>query len=318
MSVSLDPPPLVSILVPVYNRAQMLKSALTAACAQTWPAIEVVVVDNASTDATFDVARDWAARDPRVRVFRNEANLGPVRNWARCLALARGTYGKLLWSDDDLAPDFVAAAMELLAGRADVGFVLTCVAFFGEVDRVIYRFGATGLYDSDVFVRSACLGGGPYSPGCALFRLDDLRKGLVEDLPNPFGLDFRGTGAGSDVLLFLYACRDYPQFGYIDRPLARFRVHPDAISRSRKRATDLCYAWAMLDFLDCNRPRWDDIRNRLLTRLAADPRFRKVVAGRSFTFDYGEAWRWWRSLAHYGVDLLRQRVAAWGGRKARR
>src|SRR5579872_5687154 len=95
--------PLVSIIVPVYNRRRLLAECLESALDQTWRDMEVVVVDNASTDGTWDVCRAFARADSRVRIFRNPENIGPVRNWQRCFREAEGRFGKLLFSEDVLS-----------------------------------------------------------------------------------------------------------------------------------------------------------------------------------------------------------------------
>ena len=88
--------PLASILIPVYNRAGLIEATIRSALAQSYDPIEVVVVDNASTDATWEVLQRLALEDPRLRIFRNETNLGPVRNWRACAEHARGHYAKIL------------------------------------------------------------------------------------------------------------------------------------------------------------------------------------------------------------------------------
>ena len=88
--------PQVSILVPVYNRAHCIEQTLASALEQTFTDLEVVVVDNCSTDGSWELIQRVATRDPRVRVFRNDSNIGPVRNWLRCVREARGELGQIL------------------------------------------------------------------------------------------------------------------------------------------------------------------------------------------------------------------------------
>jgi glycosyltransferase involved in cell wall biosynthesis len=99
---------LVSICIPTYNGAQFLTQCLESACAQTWPELEILVVDDQSSDDTVALAELAAARDPRVRVVRNPRNLGLVGNWNRCIELARGEWVKFLFQDDWLEPECVS------------------------------------------------------------------------------------------------------------------------------------------------------------------------------------------------------------------
>src|SRR5437879_4126737 len=98
--------PLVSILIPLYNREQLLGPCIQSALDQTVRGFEVVIVDNASTDGTWQVCQAFAAKDSRVRIFRDPVNIGPVRNLQRCIQEARGQYGKILFSDDLIKPTF--------------------------------------------------------------------------------------------------------------------------------------------------------------------------------------------------------------------
>lgn len=90
----------VSICIPVYNMASSVERTIRSALAQTYPDIEVLVMDNQSTDGTFERARQ--IQDPRLRVVRNERNLGCYGNHNRCLESAAGEWIKFLHGDDEL------------------------------------------------------------------------------------------------------------------------------------------------------------------------------------------------------------------------
>src|SRR5947207_1048297 len=96
--------PRVSILVPAYNAAPFLNRAVRSALHQTMADVEVIVVNDASTDATLEVAQSLAAEDRRVRVLSNEVNLGEARTRNRALAAAGGTWIALLDADDAWLP----------------------------------------------------------------------------------------------------------------------------------------------------------------------------------------------------------------------
>jgi glycosyltransferase involved in cell wall biosynthesis len=95
--------PLVSVGVPVYNGEQYLAAALDSLLAQDLEDFEVVICDNASQDATREVARAYAARDPRIHYHRNPRNLGLAGNFNRTFELAGGKYFKW-WAHDDWHP----------------------------------------------------------------------------------------------------------------------------------------------------------------------------------------------------------------------
>lgn len=92
---------LMSLCIPVYNREALVSEAIRSALRQDIPNMEVVIVDNCSTDRTWDVIQEFTS-DSRVRVIRNPTNLGLFGNFNRCLELARGEFIRFLCSDDRL------------------------------------------------------------------------------------------------------------------------------------------------------------------------------------------------------------------------
>jgi glycosyltransferase involved in cell wall biosynthesis len=94
--------PKVSVLIPTYNYARFLGEAIESVQAQTFRDFELVIVDDASTDNSAEVATRFSASDPRVRFFSNAVNLGMVQNWNHCLTLAKGDYIQFLFGDDKL------------------------------------------------------------------------------------------------------------------------------------------------------------------------------------------------------------------------
>jgi glycosyltransferase involved in cell wall biosynthesis len=125
-----EPPPLVSIGLPVFNEAAHLESALLSLRAQTYAYLEIVVCDNASTDATVEICSRHAAEDPRVRVEIAERNLGSTANFRRALELARGEYFMWASGHDLWSPGLVAECVELLQAHP-----AACLAY-GSADWV--------------------------------------------------------------------------------------------------------------------------------------------------------------------------------------
>ncbi|MBA2665904.1 MAG: glycosyltransferase [Trueperaceae bacterium] len=119
--------PLVTVGVSTYNRADgYLREALASALAQTYEPLEIVISDNASTDATGDVVAEMA--DERVRYVRLEKNVGANGNFNSCLQLAKGEYFLLLHDDDRIDADMVErcmAALERSGAAAPPGLIRT-------------------------------------------------------------------------------------------------------------------------------------------------------------------------------------------------
>ncbi len=103
--------PLVSVIIPVYNGAATLRRCIRSVLEQTFQNIEIIVVDDGSTDRTPAILEALAVSDPRLRVIRQKnRGVGPARNTG--LRAARGRWISFVDADDYYAPDYIAAAYE--------------------------------------------------------------------------------------------------------------------------------------------------------------------------------------------------------------
>lgn len=106
--------PTVSIIVPNYNHARFLRQRLDSILAQTYPDFELILLDDASTDESREILREYAS-DPRVRLDVNELNSGSTfRQWNKGVRLARGKYVWIAESDDYADPRFLERMVALL------------------------------------------------------------------------------------------------------------------------------------------------------------------------------------------------------------
>ncbi len=115
--------PLVTIGVPTYNRALLVRRAIDSALAQDHPQIEVIVSDNASADGTEQACRETARTNPRLRYVRQSSNVGAARNFEEVLQLATGDYFMWLGDDDWIDPNYVRLCLGVLADDAGVALV---------------------------------------------------------------------------------------------------------------------------------------------------------------------------------------------------
>ena len=122
--------PRVSVVVPVFNAGNLLRDALDSVSAQTYRDLEIVVVDDGSTDAATLAVLDEAERRPATTVIHTP-NRGPAA--ARNTAIERsvGTYILPLDADDTLAPTFLARTTAVLDAEPEVGICFTWVGLTG-------------------------------------------------------------------------------------------------------------------------------------------------------------------------------------------
>jgi glycosyltransferase involved in cell wall biosynthesis len=184
--------PLVSICIPAYNSEKYILETVEHALNQTWKNIEVLVVDDASTDGTVEKLK--TIQDPRFHYYVNEKNLGMTGNWNRCVCLCKGEYVKLVPADDLLYPGCIAKSAPYLIRHPDVTLVITGTDLINDEGRITGRYAhwpVRGVFRGDKLAKSSILLNNFFgNPVCALFRKEDfeLTGGFDEDIP--YILDF--------------------------------------------------------------------------------------------------------------------------------
>jgi glycosyltransferase involved in cell wall biosynthesis len=193
--------PAVSIITPAYNSARYLADTIRSAQAQTVGDFEMLIVDDGSTDATAEIARQFAAADSRLRLFRQEnRGISSARNAA--IARAEAPIFALLDSDDIWMPTYLEEQLRVLAAAPEAG-VVSANAFNlgGSFDGMLLR--SVGPEVHRVSLRSlievedsVCI--------MSIFRRDVVDRIGVFDttLPSSEDYDFwlRAAVAGFDVL----------------------------------------------------------------------------------------------------------------------
>ena len=118
--------------MPVRNAERHLREAIDSLLAQDYPNFELIISDNASSDATESICRDYAGRDQRVGYHRSKQDRGAVWNFNQVFALAGGKYFMWAAHDDLRAPRYLSACVAELESRKDAAMCGTDVAFIDE------------------------------------------------------------------------------------------------------------------------------------------------------------------------------------------
>lgn len=123
--------------MPLYNSARYVREALDALLAQDYANFELIISDNASTDATEDICREYAARDGRIRYVRAESNMGAVWNFRRVFELSRGEY--FMWAsfDDLRAPQYLSRCVEALEAQPEAVMCCTDIQIIDDDGRAV-------------------------------------------------------------------------------------------------------------------------------------------------------------------------------------
>lgn len=163
--------PRVQVFIPTYNRADRLRAAVDSVLAQTWPGVEVVVLDNHSTDGTDEVMRRIVAEYPRVRHVRRPSNIGMFGNLNAIAGLVDADFFAMLTDDDTYEPGFIETAMRLFDRWPDVDLV-ACDAparYHGVVKGSQMDYWKEGYYRAGSGVLKCLLNHYPLITNC-LFR----------------------------------------------------------------------------------------------------------------------------------------------------
>lgn len=185
-------PDLISVLIPAYNVAKYLDRCLQSVVRQTYRNLEIVVVDDGSTDQTYAIAEKYAARDPRMVLLRkaNEGNIAKTRNFL--LEHFHGKYCVWVDSDDYIKPRYVEKLYTALvthgADMSICGFALRWFAWpiLPPLRRRTQTYTATAIVPLLLFQ-----GHGRFALWNKMYRADALRgdRGLRFDPTLQFGED---------------------------------------------------------------------------------------------------------------------------------
>jgi glycosyltransferase involved in cell wall biosynthesis len=141
------PGPLVSVIVPTYNRAAILPAAITSVLKQTWRNLEVVIIDDGSHDSTRDVVEALAEQDARVRyIHQTNGGVSAARNTG--LRKAQGELFAFLDSDDAWLPWKLQAQIAVLNHLPEVGMVWTDMNAVDEQNRLRCRNYLKSMYSA--------------------------------------------------------------------------------------------------------------------------------------------------------------------------
>jgi glycosyltransferase involved in cell wall biosynthesis len=121
----------LSVVVPNYNHAQYLPEALNAILNQYCRPMEVIVIDDCSTDNSVEVIEAFIRQDPIIRLYRNEQNRGVIFSMNRGLSLATGEYVYFGAADDRICPDLFEKSMALLAKHPEAGLCSALLQLIG-------------------------------------------------------------------------------------------------------------------------------------------------------------------------------------------
>jgi len=220
----------LSVVMANYNHAKYIEEALKAILSQSYKPLEVIVVDDGSTDDSVNVIQRFVKKDPVVRLIINEKNMGIFYNANRSLKLAKGDYITFAAADDKVLPGFFEKSMKMLAEYPDAGL---CCAESAAIDN------STGA----IIKRTIDIASGPsyFSPSMAAelmrntsFYIEGRAAVIKRELLIENGSLNPDLKLYSDWLLWLLIAFRHG-ICYIPETLTVFRALPDSYFASELR-----------------------------------------------------------------------------------
>lgn len=237
--------PLVSICIPVYNSGTTIGKTIASVIRQTYRNMEIIVVDNLSTDDTLARVREFRD-DPRIRIIENPEHFRCAEyNWNTCFAHARGEFLALFHADDMYSPDMVARQVEVFTNNPSVNGVFTSGDMIDEHDRVIGTFrlppgieGNTPYGYQDLLTAALEHDNFLLCPGAMV-------RSIVYKTLAPFRYDL--FGSASDFDMWLRVAQTGPVI-IIDDTLLKYRMSTNQWSHTLRARTQEADGFRAMDF----------------------------------------------------------------------
>ncbi|MBE3088762.1 MAG: glycosyltransferase family 2 protein [Actinobacteria bacterium] len=240
--------PLVSICIPTYNNARFLRESLDSIVNQTYSNKEIIVSDNASTDETEKIVKEYVEKY-KVKYYKNEKNIGAEANFTRCIELATGVFIAIYHSDDIYKPDIIDKEAEFLQKYSHVGAVFALDVQINENGKIIgetnlpKELKTKNIYNFIEIYKSLLKNGNCFlrTPTCMARKFIYNNVGLFN------GKEF---GTSADLEMWLRISTKYP-IGILNEKLMKRRIsnHSYTTSYWRMRTKKAHYFLVMDYFL---------------------------------------------------------------------
>lgn len=218
--------PLVSVVLGTYNGEAYLEEQLRSVLTQTYPALEIIAIDDGSSDGTVAILRAYALRDPRIRVVVNERNLGFIRNFEKGCSLATGKYIALCDQDDYWSAEKVSKMLHAIGPHP----MVYCDSELCDDDLrpLGRRISDLVHYQSFDDCRQLCVFSRMYGHATLITReLFEKASPFLEEVPHDGWLAYHATLYGG--------------VAYLPEVLVRYRQHAGnvfgVVGRKKKKGT---------------------------------------------------------------------------------
>lgn len=221
--------PLVSVLIPAYNVERYVSEAVRAVMTQTYSNLEIIVIDDGSQDDTYSVLEGLAKQDKRIRLYRNEVNLGLISTLNKGLDIATGEYLARTDADDITEPDWIETIINQLQKQPSI---MAMSAFLIEMREdnsgraVKNPHGTIISYPLDPeSIRKTLLFKNPINHSAIIIRTDIFRQ---------YGLRYDKSYLHAEDYKLWLEISKIGNLANLDKPLLHYRMHPMQVSYAKR------------------------------------------------------------------------------------
>jgi glycosyltransferase involved in cell wall biosynthesis len=206
--------PQLSVVLPCYNAAAFLQEAISSVLKQSFTDFELIIIDDGSTDESATIISKQ--NDPRLKVIRNEKNLGLIRTLNTGIAAAKGKYIARMDADDISRPERFEKQISFLEKNPGIGVCGTWMHMIHNNSVYKHRYQASDT------IKSALVFNNPIVHPSVM-----MRKNIFENTAHVYSMDYPH---GEDYALWI-SLLEKTNFAVLDEPLIEYRAHAEQVSR---------------------------------------------------------------------------------------
>jgi len=216
--------PLVSVLIPTYNSELYIKDTLESILNQTYKNLEIIIIDDASTDSTLKIVKKY--KDKRIKIYINNKNLGIAKNMNKGIRLSNGKYLAIMDADDWSYPYRIEEQVKLMEKDEEV---VLCAGYMDICDENL-NVKTTRTYPlKDKEIRRAMVKYDPISHPSSMWRKDALLKTDLYSKNFPICRDY-------DLIVRI---SKFGKYENVPKSLIKYRVRKDSETGKKIRQTQL-------------------------------------------------------------------------------
>jgi glycosyltransferase involved in cell wall biosynthesis len=219
-------PPLVSVVLPVYNALPYLKESVESILSQTYQNFELLLIDDCSTDGSNELLRKYVLEDTRVKLIVNNENLRIVKSLNKGIHASQGKYIMRMDADDISISTRMELQVDFMESNPEVG---VCGGSMELVDSSLVHIGIRRYYLDDKAIRKHIFKFSPFSHPATMFRKSTLEQ---SDLYDPKCLH------GEDYDLY-FRIGKVAKFGNLQEIILKYRVHKNSLTNKNLRELEL-------------------------------------------------------------------------------